>query len=388
MTFAPAITGIGLITPLGRNVAETWRALMEGEFVRDHARLTPPRDDDHHREDHRPRVTRLASAAAREAVRHAKWTAAELSDPRTALVLGTSKGPVERWLTPPPEHIPDMPYVEAGGSQLFGLHEPAAALAAELRLGHGPRLTVSAACAGGLHAMIRGCMMVRGGEADRVLIVAAEASVHPLFLGSFRRLGVLPAEGVGCRPFDVDRAGFLMSEAAAAVCLESPEMSRGRGGNRVIARVERFALGGDATHLTGGDPDGVLLRRLLRQVIDRRPVDLVHAHGTGTPFNDPIELAAIDDALPPDGSETPTRLYSHKGALGHSLGAAGLVSVVLNCACHQTGTVPPNVQTRRPLPTRRVVLSGSPQPTTIRRSLVVAAGFGGATAVVSVIGPW
>jgi 3-oxoacyl-[acyl-carrier-protein] synthase II len=112
-------------------------------------------------------------------------------------------------------------------------------------------------------------MMIQSGEADRALVVAAEASVHPLFLGSFTNLGVFPREGVGCRPFDESRDGFLMSEAAAAVCVEAS----GSG----IA-IEKFATGGDATHLTGGDPAARTLRRVLRHVADRRAVDLVHAH--------------------------------------------------------------------------------------------------------------
>src|SRR5204862_7358830 len=99
-------------------------------------------------------------------------------------------------------------------------------------------------------------------------------------------------------------------------------------------------LGGAATHLTGGDPEGTTLRRLLNHVVDGQPVDLVHAHATGTEMNDPIELAAIESALPAD-QDPPAILYSHKGALGHSLGAAGLVSVVLNCMSHHKGVVPP-----------------------------------------------
>ena len=262
-------------------------------------------------------------------------------------------------------------------------------------------MTLSAACASGLHALIRATLMIRSGEARRVLVVAAEASVHPLFVGSFGRLGVLPPEGVGCKPFDVNRAGFLMSEAAAAVCLEAGGAGRGGrnepdGGDGGAAvprvRVERFAFGGDATHLTGSDPRGRTLRRLLAHVIDGRPVDLVHAHGTGTETNDPIELAAVEAAMGParpDDQPLPS-LYSHKGALGHSLGAAGLVSVALNWMAHRQGFVPPNVGTNDPLPATSVRIHRAGDGGVERRvgrSVAVAAGFGGATAVVSLIGP-
>ncbi len=210
----------------------------------------------------------------------------------------------------------------------MGLHEIAESLATEFRFGHGPRLTYSAACASGLHALIHATMLIQSGQVRRALVVAAEASVHPLFIGSFRRLGVLPPEGFGCRPFDHDRAELpnMSMNLAAAICLESADISTPRQSPRILAQVDRFAMGGDATHLTGVDPNGRTLRRLLTQVIDNRPVDLIHAHGTGTPMNDPIELAAIEDSL--STAEDPTsRLYSHKAHSqpGHSLGACRVV---------------------------------------------------------------
>jgi 3-oxoacyl-[acyl-carrier-protein] synthase II len=189
---------------------------------------------------------------------------------------------------------------------------------------------------------------------------------------------VVAKPGEGCRPFDRNRSGFYMSDAAAAVLLEaSDDCDDARG----AIHVDRFALGGDATHLTGGDPQLRTLRHLLAKVVDGRPVDLVHAHGTGTPANDEAELAAIESSL--DGASPRPALYSHKGALGHSLGAAGLLSVVINCQAHASGTVPPNVQTREPLPATRVGLSSRVVRRPIRRSVAIAAGFGGATGVVS-----
>jgi 3-oxoacyl-[acyl-carrier-protein] synthase II len=261
--------------------------------------------------------------------------------------------------------------------RLTGLADIAAALGERLGL-RGPRLTLSAACASGLHALIRGAMMVRSGEVRQALVVATEASLHPIFLGSFQRLGVLAKPGAGCRPFDADRTGFLMSESAAAVLLEAGE--NGSVGRPEI-HIERFALGGTATPLTGGDPHAITLRRLLAHVIDGRPVDLVHAHGTGTPTNDPIELAAVESAVVP--SDPPPNLYSHKGALGHSLGASGLLAIVLNCQAHAHGVIPPNPRTTNPLPATRVRISHEPVERPVRRSIACAAGFGGPTAVVS-----
>jgi len=172
-------------------------------------------------------------------------------------------------------------------------------------------------------------MLLERGEADRVLVIGVESSRHPLFIGCFQRLGVLPPKGIGCRPFDARREGFLISEAAAAVCLERVKSPDGG------IYVDRYATGATAGHLTTGDPDGAALRYLLKRVIDGGEVDLIHAHGTGTLAHDPVELAAIDETV----GEARPLVYSHKGALGHSLGAAGLISVVLNCIMHREGCV-------------------------------------------------
>jgi len=373
-----AITGVGLLTPLGETAQQTWDALLAGRFITDHTRAAGEYDPT------TPRAIQMARRAADHALAEAGW---RRDDDDIATIVGTSKGSVESWLAPG----------AAGESETFAYHPETTGLAdiAAALSPRGPKLTVSAACASGLLALIRGAMMIGSGEARRVLVVAAEASVHPLFLGSFKRLGVLPAPGVGCRPFDETRDGFLMSEAAAAVCLEAtpravspspgtPGEGRGEGLTREPhgVAIERFAMGADASHLTSADPAGRVLAHLINKVTQGGHVDLIHTHGTGTPANDPTELAAIDAAISQDA---PAALYSHKGALGHSLGAAGLVSIALNALAHRHGTIPPNVRTTRPLPCRATTISPTAERRQVRRSLALAAGFGGATAAVGLV---
>lgn len=333
----------GAVTVFG-NMRETWDALLSGRAIMDHARV--PRFEG----------SRRTELLARLAVSQL--------DPfhgnsMTALVVGTSKGSIEDWLD--------------GALKAPGLADIAFELSRALAC-RGPVLTLSAACASGLYALARAAMMIETGEVDRALVVATEASVHPLFIGSFQRLGILAKPGAGCRPFDAKRAGFYMSEGAAAVLLEAD-------GSGEIA-IDRYALGGDATHLTGHDVDAVVLKRLLRQVIDNRDVDLVHAHGTATPANDEIELSAIEESIICAASPM---LYSHKAALGHSLGASGLLSVVLNCMSHRDGIIPPNPHTNSPLAAGRLSIRSTAVAHPVRRSLAITSGFGGATAVVSLI---
>jgi 3-oxoacyl-[acyl-carrier-protein] synthase II len=355
-----SITGVGLITPLGYSAAKTWAALISGERTTDHSKISLPDAPP------APRVTALARHAATEAVQQARWNADILQSPSTALIVGTSKGPIQAWLE--------------GRVDTQGIAAVASGIAAGLPMGDGPRLTISAACSSGLQALIRAAMMLQSGQVDRALVVGVEASVHPLLIGSFQRLGVLAPAGYGCRPFDRDRRGFLMSDAAAAICLE--RIDPARKGSNAMARIDSFAMGADATHITGSDPSGEVLRRLLRQVIDDGgPVDLVHGHGTGTLTNDAIEIEAVEACFQ-HRSDRPV-LYSHKGAIGHTLGAAGLVSVVINRLAHRDGLVPANANLHHPLATQFVELPPNVTNRRIRRSLAMAAGFGGPVAVVS-----
>jgi 3-oxoacyl-[acyl-carrier-protein] synthase II len=363
------LSGLGLITPLGNSVEQTWNALLAGEFIRDHTRLTDS-------------IEKFSADCAKQAIAQAGWSDALLSDPQTALIVGTSKGPIKNWIQASSQQAgPLGPGIFSRDPDLkvrldpdFGLSNLASDIAREIGHTSGPRATYSAACASGIHALIHATLLIRGGQAKRAIVVAAEASVHPLFIASFKRLGVSPPEGFGCRPFDLNRSGFLVSEAAAAVCIEASPTAR------PFASIENFALGGDATHITGGDPEGRTLKHLLKRTIAGNSVDLIHAHATGTQFNDPVELSAIESAI--DDSMQPN-IYSHKGAIGHSLGAAGLVSVVFNCISHRTGIIPPNVQIRRALPSEKTRIQIDVVERPIHRSIAIAAGFGGAVATIS-----
>lgn len=360
-----AIAGMGLVTPLGATVSQTWQSILLGRFITDHARAAGEFDA------FSPRVIQMARQAADQAMAEAKWAAAD----DHATVVGTSKGSIESWISARSRQRPEVPGL-AGGFDPAGLGD----IAAHLARGLGAKLTISAACASGLIALIRGAMLIRSGEARRVLVVAVEASVHPLFLGSFARLGVLPSSEIGCRPFDDSRDGFLMSEAAAAVCLEAADSGDPR--EPQIA-LENFAMGADATHITAANPDGRVLRHLINKVMRNAQVDLIHAHGTATLANDPVELAAIESAL----NRFPSwpHLYSHKGALGHSLGASGLLAVVLTVMAHLQGIIPPNIRTTRPLAATKVTISASAVHRPVRRSLVLAAGFGGNMAAITLM---
>jgi 3-oxoacyl-(acyl-carrier-protein) synthase len=143
--------------------------------------------------------------------------------------------------------------------------------------------------------------------------------------------------------------------------------------------VDRTAVAADAYHLTGADPAGESLRYVLRHVVANDAIDLVHAHGTGTVTNDPVELAAIAAVA---GDRSPA-IYSHKAAMGHTQGAAGMLGVALNCLMHQKGIVLPNSNTSHALEHEGLEISRTWRERNIRQSIVLAAGFGGPIAAVS-----
>lgn len=372
MTTSLVIRGTGLITPLGGSVDATWAALLAGRFIDDHARSELRNVAIRPGVPAASRVEHLARLATEDAVNycHKSSSRNHLSPDRTALVVGTSRGPVDSWLE----------RSEATEGPGFGLSSLADRLAQVFGHGNGPRLTFCGACASGLHALIRAALLLQHGDADRALIVAAESSLHPVFLQSFRRLGVVAPPGDRCRPFDVDRQGLLLCEAAAAVVLERVETPD--VGDLVL---DGFGFAGDASHLTGFAPEGTTIRRMLATAVGSNPVDVVHAHGTGTVDNDAAEVAAVDAVFAGRTGASRPSLYSHKAALGHSLGASGLVSVVLNARMHQEGVVPPNVGVRTAMPVRHATISRDAVRRPVRRSAVCAAGFGGATAAVSLV---
>ena len=346
--FRCLITGLALATPQGTDAQSNWRNLLAGAVLHETGRVPLAVDSS------LPRVSQLAIHVARAAIVNADWTPATISADRTALLIGTSKGPIEAWLTGQP-------------TSAFGLAAVAADVAADIGHGFGARLTCSAACASGLHALIRGKQLIDSGQCDRALIVASESATGPLFEATFHRLGVLARPEIGCRPFDEDREGFLLAEAAAAVCLERSDAPG--------VAITATSMRSDAHHLTAPDPAGLALAAALRDVAAAGRIDLVHAHGTATLLNDPVELAAIAEVA------AYTKVISHKHAIGHTQGTAGLISVVLNVMAHRRGEVFGNTNSNKRLRGDDLLPPAAMQ-LQCDASIVLAAGFGGPVAAV------
>ena len=244
-------------------------------------------------------------------------------DPNTRVILGTSKGEIDDWfnhrLSP------------------HGLSNLSNVIAQNLNLRQLPQI-ISAACASGLVALIHAALLIQRGIENRVLVIAAESSFHPILLHSYERLGVLTPST--CKPFDQHRDGFFVGEAAAAILLEAKTPIPGD------ILIDKTALASDALSITAPDPSAIGLKSVATQLrLHLHEVDLIHAHGTGTLLNDAIEWDVYDSLI-----HKPTNVFSHKAALGHTLGAAGLLGAVLTVQMMQKKQILPTPTPKTPSP--------------------------------------
>jgi 3-oxoacyl-[acyl-carrier-protein] synthase II len=234
----------------------------------------------------------------------------------------------------------------------------------------GPVRCVSVACVSGLLAIQTGAEMLQRGAADSVIVAGVDLLSH-FVLAGFTTLKSLDSDG--CRPFDKDRVGLSIGEGAGAVLL-----TRGTG-----VRVTGWGSSNDANHLTGPSRDGsglaLAMQRALRKAgIQPGEVDYVHAHGTGTLYNDTMEALALRRVF---GERVPP-FSSSKGVLGHTLGAAGILETILCVLAIRAGIVPGTPRLRAAGADIPDTVQLTPRPGKLRTVVKINAGFGGTNAAL------
>jgi 3-oxoacyl-[acyl-carrier-protein] synthase II len=400
------VTGIGLWTALGGDRESTWQAvrtarngarLLESDDARSTDRYAGyPLWEDGREPGLDERVLSIVERTAAEALADAGLSSrrspadqsTSFDSHRVATLIGLSKGcvrnlgrlaratddPVERTaLRADHRFWESLCWPNAGARLVASLHD--------LR---GPCLAPVAACATGLVAVLQGADLIRRGVCDVALAGSADASLEPMLLGAFRRMGVLarPGDDPGrsVRPWERARSGFLVGEGGAVVVLEHEGSARARGA-LPYAEVAGGALGSDAYHPTTMNPDPSGLARLIERAladasVPAANVDHVNVHGTATRMSDPIECRAIRLAL---GSAAGAAACSaNKSQIGHLLGAAGAVELALTCLTIRDGFVPPTLNLDHP--DADCDLDGTPhvgRARPIRAALKLSIGFGG-----------
>jgi 3-oxoacyl-[acyl-carrier-protein] synthase II len=253
----------------------------------------------------------------------------------------------------------------------------------------GPTITSVAACAAGIFAFVEAKRLIDLGEADVVVTGGAEANIIPVAVAAMSNMRALSTRNdepeKACRPFDLNRDGFVYGEGAAAAVVESLEHAQRRGA-RVYAELAGGAVTSDAYHVTAPEPSGysaamAITRALKRAGVEPDEVGLVVAHGTGTPLNDASETAAIKKALGEHAYRV--AVTGPKSMVGHQLGAAGAVSALTAVLALHEGVVPPTINLETPDPQcdlDYVPLTARQMPVGV--ALANGFGFGGQNGVI------
>ena len=213
----------------------------------------------------------------------------------------------------------------------------------------GPSQTMSTACATGNNSIIDGFNNIKNNYSDVAIVGATEESLHPLTIAGFHRLKSLSATSQS-RPFDTERDGFVISEGTGVVILEELEHARQRvsqnGSNvKILAELVSCGMSSDAYHITSPMEHGEGAQRSVEMALSNgniksSDIDYINAHATSTPVGDQAELFAISKILEKQNSEKDLYVSSNKGAMGHLLGASGLVESIFTIMALMTGNIP------------------------------------------------
>ncbi|HYK09442.1 MAG TPA: beta-ketoacyl-ACP synthase II [Gemmatimonadales bacterium] len=370
-----AVTGLGLVTPLGNTVAETWDALVAGKsgagpITRFDPALLPVKfahevknwDPSLYLEKKEARrydlFAQFAMGAAVQAVRDScleeRWKDLDLR--RVGVIIGTGTGGIATF-----EEQCQI-YLEKGPSRVSPFFVPmfmgnVASAVVSMRYGaKGPNYCTVSACATSAHSLGDACRLIQHNEADIMISGGSEAAITPLAVASFANMKALSERNddptTASRPFDKDRDGFVMGDGAACVILEEWEHAKARGA-QIYAEMVGYGMTADAYHITAPSPDGEGAQRAMLLCMrdgDIKPeqVGYINAHGTSTPHGDAAETAAVKSVF---GAQAKNLIFgSTKSMTGHLLGAAGALEFAACALAIKRGVVPPTINQFTPDP--------------------------------------
>src|SRR5690242_11943901 len=368
------VTGMGAITPVGNDVAATWRALVDGKpgaapitkfdasnfpvrFACEVKGFDPLRYMDRKEAKRADQYSQYAIASATQAMTDAGLSDPALYDPdRVGVILGSGIGGLKSF-----EEQHDI-YRERGASKISPFFIPmfiadiAAGLVSMRFNAKGPNYATVSACATSAHAIGDAFRTIQYGDADIVITGGSEATVTPMAIGGFANMKALSERNdspeTASRPFDLGRDGFVMGEGAGILILEELEHALKRGA-RIYAELVGYGATGDAYHLTAPAPDGEGAQRAMKRALkdaslEPKDIQYINAHGTSTPANDLNETRAIQAVFGDAANDV--NVSSTKSMTGHMLGAAGAVEAVIGTMVVNEGVIPPTINYRNPDP--------------------------------------
>ncbi len=308
----------------------------------------------------------LATTALNEARDSTRAAFTNLPAHRIGLVLSTTKANIEAL-----ERLSDGRPCSAAARRHLQPDRLAAELAGE-QGARGPVQTISVACVSGLVALMQGARLIQRGAADAVYVIGVD-HLSAFVMAGFTALKAI--DPAGCRPFDRDRCGLTPGEAGAAIVLVRDELAAPGA-----IQIRGWGSSNDANHMTGPSRDGSGLAQAIRSAltaarISASEVDYINVHGTGTPYNDAMESAALRTVF---GESCPP-VSGLKGMLGHTLGAAGVVETIACVLAMQTKLLPGTPRLSNMADGVPANLVKTPRPAArLNHILKLNTGFGGA----------
>jgi 3-oxoacyl-[acyl-carrier-protein] synthase II len=395
------VTGLGMITSVGNDLASSWEALCHGKSGVGEIKSY---DTSRHRVHFGAEVRNFDPALYmdRKEIRH--------SDPYEQLAIATARQALDQSsLMITDENADDIGvYIGSGIGGLVTLHEQfkvlhdkspdrispffinmmivdgAPGMVSILTGARGPNWAAVSACATSGNTIGEAWETIRRGDAKAMIAGGGERAITPIAMAAFDNMHALSRRNDdpqgASRPFDATRDGFVMGEGAGMLILEDLEFAKARGA-KILAELVGYAATGDAYHITEPAPGGSGLVRAMRRALQKaelRPdqVDYINAHGTSTPYNDRTETQAIKTCF----GEHAYRLAisSTKSMIGHTLGAAGAVEAVISIMTILTGVIPPTINLHHPDPDCDLdYVPNEARQATVNIAMSNSMGFGG-----------
>jgi 3-oxoacyl-[acyl-carrier-protein] synthase II len=367
------ITGMGAMTPLGESVPAFWDGLVAGRSGVGPMRLADPTDYPcqisgevsdfdperyiEKREARRmSRFSQLAVAATQEAFRDAGITEGAVNGERMGVVLGNGNGGF------PTIEENMRTLVDRGGMRMSPFFFPmilpnmAAANLSRMFGAFGPSSTIVTACAASTQSIGEAVEIIKRGAADIMITGGTEAGISQMGLAGFAVMRALTTQNDdpmhASKPFDAGRDGFVPSEGAGILVIESLEHALRRGAS-ILAEIQGYGASSDGHHQFQPDDDGAGAARAIRWAltdagVGPREIDYISAHGTSTPMNDAAETAAIKRVFGDAAYQVP--ISSAKSMIGHALGGAGGMEAVACVETIRTGIMHPTINYTKPDP--------------------------------------
>jgi len=400
-----AVTGMGVISPLGIGIDENWAALCNGKSgiapitkfdtnsfpikIAGEVRDFDPQQYIGHKEVKKMDIfIHYAVAASQLALKDSGFEITEKNAERVGVQVGVGLGGL-----PVIEKYHDI-FKEKGVRKITPFFIPM--LIANLASGQvsihfgakGPNTCVVTACATGTHAIGDAARLIQYGEADVMFAGGTESVITPLCVGGFHAAKALSTRNDdpqgASRPFDRDRDGFVIGEGCGVVILEEMDLAKKRGA-RIYGEVAGYALNGDAYHITATAPNGEGAARCMNLAlknagINREEVEYINAHGTSTGA-DATETQAIKTVFGDHAYKL--AVSSTKSMTGHLLGAAGGVEAIFSLLALSRGVLPPTINYTTPDPECDLnYIPNQAQERKISAVLSNSFGFGGTNAVL------